>query len=238
MADGCLAPQCFGVRGVDRPRRAACRPGASGWAVTLEGRVARGQAEGPLSATATAMSTPLTSRAMTRWLSSLLKPRAAGLQPVATQDLLPSEVAERFLDDPDHYLRASVGADDVQLDRGGRSVFAFDVRVAGHVIAVVRGGTVSIAADGETTAELAHFAITGPYRRLGLGAAVARALFRWLHRRFKVTRLLFVLPALREQRVAFRAFAKRIGAEPCGHFADDPTSPPLFAWPLRRAVAS
>ncbi|MFM1990097.1 MAG: hypothetical protein RJA99_3054 [Pseudomonadota bacterium] len=177
---------------------------------------------------------------MTRWLVSKLRTVPARALPpagrAAPPDLLPAEIAERFREDPDFYLAASIGDDDLRVQSGGRTSFAFDVRVAGHVIASVRGGSISIGADGETTAEIAHFSITGPHRRRGLGVMVARALFRWLNARHGVTRMLFVLPVQRQQRTVFRAFVERLGAEPWGHFAGDPVAPPLFAWSVRRAL--
>lgn len=183
---------------------------------------------------------------MARWLDALRRPLpwrpAAAAAPsapsaAATADALtPREVAERFRDNPDFYIAASIGADDVRAGRDGRTRFSVEVRVANEVIAMVKGGSISIAHDGEKTAEIAQFTIAGPYRRCGLGMAVARALFRWLHRRHGVTRVLFVSPVQRTQRVAFKAFVERLGAEPWGHFANDPIAPPMYAWSVRRAL--
>lgn len=191
------------------------------------------------------MSAPFPSATLARWLAVLTRPLSLRPEPPASvavsdgvdavNELTPREVAARFRDNPDFYLAASIGDDDVRVGRDGRTAFALEVRVARDVIATVRGGSISIARDGEKTAEIAHFSVVGAFRRRGLGTAVARALFRWLHRRHGVTRMLFVSPVQRTQRIAFRAFVDRIGAEPWGHFADDPVAPPMYAWSVRRA---
>lgn len=157
--------------------------------------------------------------------------------PAPSVEMAPADVAARFAETALHCVAASFGEDDVRRTASGKVTFRVDVKVAGHVIATVRGGSVSIAPDGETQAEIAQFGIVARYRRLGLGSAVARALFRWLHREHGVTRIVFVAPADRQERTVARSFAERIGAIPSGNLGGDPLAPPVFTWSTRRAFA-
>lgn len=185
-----------------------------------------------------------------RWLSGLVAGSVSGPdRPGVRDDPLHDEVsvrqlepeaaaaAARFLADPDHYVAASIGERDIGPACSGRQRFRIDVVVSGLTIASVRGGTLYVAHDGERTAEIVHYEVGERFRGLGVAIPAARSIFRHLHTRHRVTRILFVSPAVIRQRAAFRAFASRIGAEPYGHFADDPVAPPLFAWSARKALA-
>jgi hypothetical protein len=181
-----------------------------------------------------------------RWLSglvarSVLGPGRLGVRDDPLQDeasarqLEPEIAAARFLADPDHYVAASIGERHIGPECSGRQRFRIEVVVSGLTIASVRGGTLYVAHDGERTAEIFHYEIGDRFRGLGVAVPAARSIFRHLHTRHRVTRILFVSPVVIRQRAAFRAFVERIGAEPYGHFADDPVAPPLFAWSARKA---
>ena len=149
----------------------------------------------------------------------------------------PATIAARFLADPDHFVAASVGDQAIGPAYAGARGFRIEVTVSGLTVVSARGGSLYVADDGETTAEIAHYEVGPAFRGLGVGIPAARALFRHLNARHRVTRVLFVAPVQRQLRVPFKAFVARIGAEPYGHFADDLTAPPLFAWSARRAFA-
>ena len=151
-------------------------------------------------------------------------------------DVAPEDVAARFLADPDHFVDASIGEGALGLACSGNRGFRIEVVVSGMTLATARSGTLYVADDGETTAEIALYEVGAAVRGMGVGAPAARSIFRYMHRHHRVTRVLFVAPVARQQREPFRAFVARIGAEPFGHFADDPAAPPLFAWSARRAI--
>jgi hypothetical protein len=151
-------------------------------------------------------------------------------------DAAPEDIAARFLADPDHFVDASIGDGAVGPACSGNRGFRIEVVVSGVTLASARSGTLYVADDGETTAEIAHYEVGPAFRGLGVAVPAARSIFRHMHRRHRVTRVLFVAPVARQQREPFRAFVARIGAEPFGHFADDPAAPPLFAWSARRAL--
>lgn len=149
----------------------------------------------------------------------------------------PKVAAARFLADPDHFVEASIGDGAIWPAYSGTRGFQIDVLVSGLTIASARSGTLYVADDGETTAEIALYEVGAAVRGMGVGAPAARSIFRYMHRHHRVTRVLFVAPVVRQQRAPFKAFVTRIGAEPFGHFADDPMGPPLFAWSVRRALS-
>ena len=180
-----------------------------------------------------------------RWMAAFGRDTVSGADPLgvthdddppAGSPLTPQAVAARFLADPDHFVNASVGDGTFGPERAGVRGFRIDILVSGLTVASARGGSLYVADDGETTAEIAHYEVGPAFRGLGVGIPAARALFRHLTTRHRVTRVLFVAPVQRQLRVPFKAFVARIGAEPHGHFADDLTAPPLFAWSVRRAL--
>lgn len=180
-----------------------------------------------------------------RWMAAFGRDRVAEADPLlapsdgdpsAGGPPTPEAIAARFLADPDHFVSASVGDRTFQPERSGARGFAIDILVSGLTVASARGGSLYVADDGETTAEIAHYEVGPAFRGLGVGIPAARALFRHFNAHHRVTRVLFVAPVQRQLRVPFKAFVARIGAEPHGHFADDLTAPPLFAWSARRAL--
>ncbi len=184
--------------------------------------------------------------AIRRWMAAFGRDAVSGADLHGVRDeeassaglpLTPNAVAARFLADPDHFVNASVGDGSIGLERAGARGFRIDILVSGLTVASARGGSVYVADDGETTAEIAHYEVGPAFRGLGVGIPAARALFRHLNARHRVTRVLFVAPIQRQLRVPFKAFVARIGAEPHGHFPDGLTEPPLFAWSARRARA-
>jgi len=184
--------------------------------------------------------------AIRRWMAAFGRDAVSGADlpgvkddevPSAGSPLTPEAVAARFLADPDHFVNASVGDGTFGPERAGARGFRIDILVSGLTVASARGGSLYVADDGETTAEIAHYEVGPAFRGLGVGIPAARALFRHLNARHRVTRVLFVAPIQRQLRVPFKAFVARIGAEPHGHFADDLTAPPLFAWSAVRALA-
>ena len=181
-----------------------------------------------------------------RWMAAFGRDAVSGADLLGVKDdealsagspLTPEAVAARFLADPDHFVNASVGDGTFGPERMGARGFRIDILVSGLTVASARGGSLYVADDGETTAEIAHYEVGPAFRGLGVGIPAARALFRHLNARHRVTRVLFVAPIQRQLRVPFKAFVARIGAEPHGHFADDLTAPPLFAWSAVRALA-
>ncbi len=181
-----------------------------------------------------------------RWMAAVGRGAVSGADPLAEPSdgdppaetrPTPEAVAARFLADPDHFVRASVGAHSFGPEYAGARGFRIEIVVSGLTVASARGGSLYVADDGETTAEIAHYEVGPAFRGLGVGIPAARALFRHLNASHQVTRVLFVAPVQRQLRVPFKAFVARIGAEPFGHFADDLMAPPLFAWSARRAFA-
>jgi len=176
-----------------------------------------------------------------RWMAAIGRGAVSGAEPSdgdlpAGSGPTPEAVAARFLADPDHFVKASVGAHSFGPEYAGARDFRIEILVSGLTVASARGGSLYVADDGETTAEIAHYEVGSAFHGLGVGIPAARALFRHLNARHRVTRVLFVAPVQRQQRVPFKAFIARIGAEPFGHFGDDLTAPPLFAWSASRAL--
>ena len=183
--------------------------------------------------------------AIWRWMAAFGRDAVSGADQLGVTDdeapsvgspPTPEAVAARFLAHPDHFVSASVGDRTFGPERAGARGFRIDILVSGLTVASARVGALYVADDGETTAEIAHYEVGPAFRGLGMGIPAARALFRHFNARHRVTRVLFVAPVQRQLHVPFKAFVARIGAEPHGHFADDLTAPPLFAWSARRAL--
>lgn len=102
-------------------------------------------------------------------------------------------------------------------------------------MAIVRGGTITTAEDGERVAEFAHFSLAADFRPFNVGDELARALFRWLHRRHRVTRITFVAPALKQPRQAFRSFMLSLGAEARETDRPDASGPSQYVWLVAQA---